>query len=141
MNKVEITKEQAAFIEAYENNENGVPGWQDNLLIQHADMWHNDVEQQIKPEALCMKDLTPFELAIALTVGYEVTKTPEELIQGWYDRAAHNLKKKQGQRFENGYCNGYMRAVEDIVQLLDLNVKVEVKSGGDGKNDHSDLFR
>ena len=68
MVKIKISKEAAEFIEKgsrYSVN------WEDDLIVQHAEAWNKGFEG-VKDEAMCMKELSPLQLADILINGYEV---------------------------------------------------------------------
>lgn len=82
--KVKVSLDVANFIQGYEDNVRGFPGWADSLIYEHSQAWFNNFEGS-KIGAKCMKDITPFQLASILTRGHEVEQTPEEKVKRYFE--------------------------------------------------------
>ena len=131
MEKVEITKEQAEQLEKLLHKRNGN---KESILKDHTpdvEGWNEDYRS--------LNELSIYEMAQILLIGYTVKQTPKELIQSWYDRAVNSAGKDDNSNYTKGYHVGYLTAIENVVELLGLDVKVKVRGGG--KTDYSDLFR
>jgi hypothetical protein len=111
--KVKVNREISNFIQAYVENVGGYPGWEDSLIYEHSQAWKNNFEGS-KVEALCMKNISPFQLAVILINGYEVEETPKEKFNYFYDKYS-----KSDIQFEKDFLNGMIA----VAEWFDLDVK------------------
>lgn len=80
--------------------------------------WINFSDERVI--ALC--GLTSRELATALIVGYEVEKTPAEIIKAEYQKAADERKKSEDD-YRIQYLGGYQYGVQETLRVLELIVE------------------
>lgn len=107
-----VAQEVASFIQEYEENVNGYPGWENHLIYEHSNAWSN-IFEDTKVSASCMKDISPFELANILIKGYEVEPQFKvgDLVVGLPTGNLYRLKKefdqyREDQRFEVEFLYG-----------------------------------
>lgn len=117
MEKIKVSREVAEFIEGYKDNVAGYLGWEDDLIIEHSRTWANSFEGA-KESAMCMKDISPLELSKILIYGYEVEKTPEEMVLALYKVVKDEITAKNLQ-FDKGMAAGI------VMTLKKLNIEIE----------------
>ncbi|MEK5334412.1 hypothetical protein [Lysinibacillus sp. FSL W8-0992] len=120
--KVKVSREVANFFEKCKNS--GDINWEDAVLHEHIKIFeshHTKEAVEINPDALCMLQYSPFELARILVLGYEIEQTPEEKILATYQR-------QQTQCDINDICDKRARTAyaNAIVYTLDtLGIKIK----------------
>lgn len=111
--KVKVSREVADFVQAYENNVASCNGWENDFIYQHSKSW-NDGFENLKAEALCMKNISPFELSRILVKGYEVEQTSEEKLAEFYRGRVNS---------SNDYEREYAHGIEFALRSLGIKIK------------------
>lgn len=106
MNKAKLTKTQAAMLEYLKKTRNN--------------------ESILQSQAKSTDELgkLPFdELVAALYVGYEIKKTPNEIIRAEYVKASAEWLGSEEGSFKDGYYQGVMHGIVDVLDTQ--GVKIE----------------
>ena len=107
--KVKVSREVANFLQKCENS--GDMNWEDAVLHEHIKIFenhHGNEVIEINPDAQCMLQYSPFELARILVLGYEIEQSPEELIYEYYQASTWVQEKD---------------AVLFVLETLDIKIK------------------
>lgn len=84
--KVKVSRKVANFLEKCKNS--GDINWEDAVLHEHIKIFESQHKQEaveINPNALCMLQYSPFELARILVLGHEIEETPKEKALAYYN--------------------------------------------------------
>ncbi|MCS5499829.1 hypothetical protein NY607_01760 [Lysinibacillus sp. A4] len=121
--KVKVSREVANFFEKCKNS--GDVNWEDAVLHEHIKIFESHHKKEavvINPDALCMLQYSPFELARILVLDYEIEETPEEKI------AANYLDKKRKceespEPFDVEWEIGFMAGIRYVLDNLNIKIK------------------
>lgn len=122
--KVKVSREVAEFIESYEENNGGIPGWEDYLIRDHTESFARNFAG-VNEEAMCMKDITPMQLAKMLINGYEIEESPEEVLLERYVQNGKNRIKaiREKDAYQEGFTLGYLMGVKDGLNCAGKEIK------------------
>lgn len=118
---IKITQE---VLDVIKSSDNGDVYWEDRLVFHHAQEFFEGFKN-VSPEAMCLKDFSPLELAQILLGNYEIKQTKEEHWTQEYFSAkskaeAYALEYNQdGESFNRGV---YITIAE---MARDFNIKLK----------------
>lgn len=122
MEKIQVSREVADFIDKYEKNLACVPGWKDHLIMEHSRNWYEDFENS-KEEAMCMSKISPLMLSRILIYGFEVEESPEERLVKLFHDPATSYEYEDDAAIRMRLQTAFRHGVKTALKILDIKVK------------------
>ena len=110
--KLKVSREVADVLDRLSREDISTNAW---IKMHSAGGW---VSAKSKP----LNTLSLEEFARALIVGYEVEKTPGEIIKAEYQKAADERKNSEDD-YRRQYLGGYQYGVQETLRVLELIVE------------------
>ena len=115
--KLKVSREVAEAIEAAKKDMDD-----ELLLIYHAEGRVTSESFWAAKKLVQLNQLSPYQLAIALIIGYEVEPTPHEIIKADYENAL-NHRKTTHNDYRERFFDGYLVGVEDTLATLGIAIE------------------
>lgn len=115
--KMKVSREVAVAIEAARKSRSD-----EALLTYHAEVILTGESFFAEKEIATLNQLSSYQLATILIVGYEVEMTPAEIINSKYQKAADERKKSEDD-YRIQYLGGYQYGVQETLRVLEIIVE------------------